>query len=675
MPKKAVMPVDTPFARAPILRRVLRFLPDSLDIGPPAVDGVSDPTGPRTVQIVVAGSGIVIHVGMYFVSGRSAFLYVALVVAGYLATVPFSDRMAQISPAVATWWDLVALIIGASLLGDPVFLIAWFPLVIIANLFYLGSIAAIRNSLAMVAVTAVYFPVMTAISDRLFDAETMRTYLGATLLMWACAAVVYALAVGGAVTRRELVITDAFGQRDVAEARARAEASRLRAVLEEAPIGLLVQGGDGAFVYANAPALEMLDLTMNELQALGAVAAMDPATRDEVETEIVNARTAGKPFRSEYRTLAGRILELRGRHVDLDGSFTTITTLRDLTPEREADRHIQRLRTLVEHSSMHMVMFDEGGAIVVANRGFREFWTKGRPVAGRSVLDVVGEQMRPFVEMPRLDSERMYEREVTAPNGEKLWIAMSVADFRDPFDGAWLRSVSARDLTEVAHARRQLEKLVADKDQFIASVSHELRTPLTVVVGLAAELADDASRWSPDEITEFASLIVGQANEVASLVEDLLTMARADAGVLSVNPETVDLRSVMESVNQGLPVNLANRVWLRPGISSVVSADPVRLRQILRNLITNAVRYGGPVVEVEIRPGAVLVCDNGPPVPVDDRDKMFQAYERVHHQSGTPDSVGLGLTVCRRLSQLMGGDVVYDHDGSWSIFTVSLPES
>ncbi len=675
MPKKEAMHVDSRGESAPILRRLLRLLPNSLDIGPPAVDGVSDPTGPRTVQIVLAGSGILIHLGMYFLSGRIAFLYVALVVGAYLATVPFSDRMAQISPAIATWWDLVALVVGASLLGDPVFLIAWFPLVIIANLFYLGSVAAIRNSLAMVAVAAAYFVVMTAISDRLFDAETMRTYLGVTLFMWACAVVVYGLAVGGAVTRKETVITDAFAQRDEAEARATAEASRLRAVLEEAPIGLLVQGEDGSFIYANAPALDMLDLTMDELQISGAVAALDPITRDEVETEIVNARTAGKPFRAEYRTLAGRILELRGRHVDLDGSFTTITTLRDLTPERETHRHIERLRTLVEHSAMHMVVFDESGAIVVANRVFREFWSKGSPVAGRSVVKVVGEQIRPFVDMRRLDSERMYERELVTPNGEKLWIAMSVADFRDPFDGAWLRSVSARDLTDVAQARRQLEELVANKDQFIASVSHELRTPLTVVVGLAAELADDASRWTPDEITEFASLIASQANEVASLVEDLLTMARADAGVLSVNPESVDLRSVVESVSSGLPVNLANRVWLRPGISSVVSADPIRLRQILRNLITNAVRYGGPVIEVEIRPGAVLVCDDGPPVPLDERDRMFQAYERVHDQSGTPDSVGLGLTVCRRLSQLMGGDVVYDHDGSWSTFTVTLPES
>jgi signal transduction histidine kinase len=69
----------------------------------------------------------------------------------------------------------------------------------------------------------------------------------------------------------------------------------------------------------------------------------------------------------------------------------------------------------------------------------------------------------------------------------------------------------------------------------------------------------------------------------------------------------------------------------------------------------------------------VRVSDDGPAVPPSERERMFQAYERVHDQTGTPDSVGLGLTVCRRLSRLMGGDVTYQHDGSRSVFELLLP--
>jgi PAS domain S-box-containing protein len=657
-----------------LVSRLIRLAPSSLGAGPAAVDGVSDPSGPRIVQMAVAGSGVIVHVALFGLTGRQSFAWVAGLCAVYLVVgVPLVIKMGNASPSLATWSDLATMVVLSTIMGDPVTLLAWFPLLIVANLIYEDSADAVRNSLGMVVVTAGYSVLMVNFSGRLFDADLTRLYLGMTLVMWLVSATVYALAIGGAVNRRDLLVEDALGQRDVAEGRARTEASRFRAFLEEAPIGLLVQDFDGTFEYANAPALEMLGLDLDELQAGGAALAMDPNTRDRVETEIRIARDTNKPFIIEHRTLTGRVLELRGRHVHLDGRYTTLTTLRDLTPERHAHQHIARLRTLVESSETHMVVWDEDGTIVIANRVFRQVWFGGRAATGRSIIDVIGEQIQPFVEMRRLSSERMYERSVETPDGQSVFVSMSVADFRDPFDGGWLRALTARDLTEVALARRQLEELVANKDQFIASVSHELRTPLTVVVGLAAELANDPEALSASEVVEFASLIASQANEVASLVEDLLTMARAEAGVLSIASRDIELQTTVGDVLAGLPTDLTSRVtWHRSGSASV-HADPVRVRQIVRNLVTNAGRHGGPSILVEVESGMVRVSDDGPAVPPSERERMFQAYERVHDQTGTPDSVGLGLTVCRRLSRLMGGDVTYQHDGSRSVFVLSLP--
>ncbi|MEX2655637.1 MAG: ATP-binding protein, partial [Acidimicrobiia bacterium] len=364
----------------------------------------------------------------------------------------------------------------------------------------------------------------------------------------------------------------------------------------------------------------------------------------------------------------------RGRHVELNEGFATVTALRDLTPERDAHRHIARLRTLVENSETHMIVWDSHGEILIGNRVFRDLWNSGEPVVGRSIVELVGEQMRPFVEMDLLEEERTYERPGILPDGSETWISIAIFDFQDPFDGRWLRAASVRDLAEVALARRQLEELVANKNQFIASVSHELRTPLTVVVGLAAEMASDPSALAPEEIAEFSSLIAGQATEVAALVEDLLTMARADAGVLSISPQVLKLQECVGEVIEGLPRELRGRVTWVPGADSNVHADPVRVRQIVRNLLTNAGRHGGPRIEIEVQSGVTVVRDDGPPVPESERERMFQAYERVHDHAGTPDSVGLGLTVCRRLSQLMGGDVVYTHDGTWSTFSLTLVE-
>lgn len=173
------------------------------------------------------------------------------------------------------------------------------------------------------------------------------------------------------------------------------------------------------------------------------------------------------------------------------------------------------------------------------------------------------------------------------------------------------------------------------------------------------------------------SLIAGQAAEVAALVADLLTMARAEAGVLSITPESMDLVTAARDVLAGLPADVRQRVtWQNDDTSFAnVIADPVRVRQIIRNLLTNAGPHGGPMIEMELVAGTVLVKDDGSAVPEEERERMFQAYERVHHHPGKPDSVGLGLTVCRRLSRLMDGDVTYAHDGSQSVFALTLPEA
>ena len=671
------MPPEVKLPRVSFVDRLVSIAPEAFGLGRSAVEGDADPRGPVIVQLTVASAGVIIHGGMFLYSGLMGFLWVAVLAAVYIvAVIPFTMRMAELDTSLATWVDLVSMTVMAVIMGDPATLLAWFPLVVFANLIYVPTAGAVKQLTVMVPLVLVFYVGMSRFSDRLFEPDILRAYLGATLLMWLLSSIVYALSVGGSVNRRDAAVAGAIAERDEAERRARTEASRLRAVFEEAPIGLMLQKHDGVFEYANGPALEMLGLSLSELRADGAVAAMEPPTRAAVESEIGAAREAGKPFQIEHQTVAGRILELRGRHIAQDGGYSTVTTLRDLTPQRDAHRHIARLRTLVENSETHMIVWDPDGDIVIANRAFRDMWTDGESAVGRQIVDLVGEQVRPFVDMDRLSSERTYEREVTTPEGS-LFASISVSDLQDPLDGSWLRSMLVRDLTEVAMARRALEELVASKDQFIASVSHELRTPLTVVVGLAAEMANDPTKLLPAEIVEFSSLIASQAAEVASLVEDLLTMARAEAGVLSIAPEPMDLVTAAREVLAGLPAEVRQRVTWRNHDSHFanVMADPVRVRQIIRNLLTNAGRHGGPAIEVELAAGTLFVKDDGPAVPPEERERMFHAYERVHHHPGKPDSVGLGLTVCRRLSRLMDGDVVYAHDGAQSVFALTLPEA
>lgn len=655
-----------------LVRRVLKLAPSALGEGPPAVHADGDYSGPRFVQILAAVAGILIHGGLFVATGRAGFLWVAILAAAYLAFgIPLVIRMADVSPNLATWADFFTLMALATVMGDPITFLAWLPLVVVANLIYVDSLTGVRNAVVMSIMAGCYFLVMVNTSERLFDASLARAYMAATLLMWVLSSVGYSLAIGGAVNRQLAAVQAAHRQRDDAEARLRAEASRLRAVLEEAPIGLLLQGSDDKFEYANAPALEMLEITEEKLMSEGTVTSMKPSSVARVEREVGEAKEQGKPFLIEFETAGGRIVELRGRHVDLGDTWTTVNTMRDLTPERDARRHIARLRTLVENGRTQMVIWNRRGEIVLANRVFREMWSPERAVEGRLVTEVVGEQIRPLIDLPDLDAGRNLELEVLVPGGQRIWADLSIADFPDPFDDEWLRSMSVRDLTEVATARRQLEELVVSKDRFIASVSHELRTPLTVVVGLAAELAVDPSRFTGEEVKEFASLIASQATDVTSIVEDLLTVARAEAGVLTVNCQRIDLVELVSQVMTSMASDLRTKVNWSPSVADWVWADPVRLRQIVRNLVVNADRHGGPVIEIETCSGTLMVKDNGPPLAEHDRERIFEPYVMTR-QAGRTDSVGLGLAVCRLLSRLMEGDVVYSHDGDRAIFTLNL---
>lgn len=229
---------------------------------------------------------------------------------------------------------------------------------------------------------------------------------------------------------------------------------------------------------------------------------------------------------------------------------------------------------------------------------------------------------------------------------------------------------AATDVTRLRRAEHELARQLEERDQFVASVSHELRTPLTSIMGLTEELVERPGAFGEAEQSELLEIVAAEARDVADIVEDLLVTARAEAGQLNVNLAPCELAGE------------ANRVADLLGDVDIVSeeswtrADPVRLRQVLRNLLSNAHRHGGPQVRAVVRcdghRSIFEVFDDGPSLPDDERERIFMPYERVG-SGGVVESVGLGLHVARVLARLMGGDLTYDHDGSESVFRLDLP--
>ena len=233
---------------------------------------------------------------------------------------------------------------------------------------------------------------------------------------------------------------------------------------------------------------------------------------------------------------------------------------------------------------------------------------------------------------------------------------------------------------ERVEAQHRLEELVRSKDELVAAVSHELRTPLTAVLGLAAELTQRWADLGTEEIREFTTIISEQSRDMADIVEDLLVAARADLGTLSIRPDKVDLRAEVDSVvaTGSLRAKTSSVDLEVEGETVFAWADGLRCRQVIRNLVTNALRYGGSRIRIRVAAtggrSVVEVADDGVGLDETEGARIFEPYYRARQVPTQPGSVGLGLAVSRQLARLMGGDVRYERRDGWTVFVLELPE-
>ncbi len=214
--------------------------------------------------------------------------------------------------------------------------------------------------------------------------------------------------------------------------------------------------------------------------------------------------------------------------------------------------------------------------------------------------------------------------------------------------------------------------LQRSKDIFVATVSHELRNPISVILGMSREMANDYEGFSETERREMIEIIAREADEASWLIDDLLVAHHDDPDQISIGIESFDLLRELERVVDVFE----GEVDLIGPEDAKASADPGRTRQIIRNLLSNARRYGGETVRISIATGedqvTVEVADSGGPIPSEYLDQIFKPFGKVpgtHHAR----SVGLGLTVCRRLAEVMGGALSYQHEDGWSTFRLQLP--
>jgi signal transduction histidine kinase len=292
---------------------------------------------------------------------------------------------------------------------------------------------------------------------------------------------------------------------------------------------------------------------------------------------------------------------------------------------------------------------------------------------GSAVDEVVPEWAALTSHVPPATPGGPGERPVTVPlvlGGRELWVAVSAVDFGEG------TVYALRDVTD-EHA---LEKTRSD---FVATASHELRTPLAAVYGAVRTLRRDDVELSDENRTAFLEMIESESLRLSNIVDQILLAGQLDAGAVELSVAECSPAEIAAGVIESASVHLPEGISLdlsADGAPTIV-CDENKLRQVLVNLLDNAIKYSPDGGEIGIRlerngDGCVIeVVDEGLGIPSSEREKIFEKFYRLDPQQtkGVGGS-GLGLYICRELVERMDGRLTVDSErGVGSRFTVSLP--
>jgi len=427
--------------------------------------------------------------------------------------------------------------------------------------------------------------------------------------------------------------------------------------------------------------------------------AMHPDDREVSGAVVQQAIERRGEYHLLYRVIwpDGTIhwIDSRGRVGDGSIAGTTIDVTEQHVLEEQLARESSRTRMITTHVAEALWFMDASGRVTYMNPAAEEIF-------GWSVDEVRGRVLHDVVHYKRADGMPYSIAEcplgqtlfVGTPvrNREDLWIHKSgrfvpvICSSTPIVEGGVVRGavVSAHDITERKAIEDTLRESSRVKDEFLATVSHELRTPMTAILGWTGFLR---MVGIPEELRTAIEQIDASAKAQAAIVDDLIDVSRIVTGKLNLHREDVDVEDVLDDAIRTIrPTAEAKEITLKCQSTCTgahVHADHSRLRQVLWNLLTNAIKFtpehGAVTVDARLDGGEVVVSvrDTGIGIAPEFLPQVFERFSQESSSARYQSGLGLGLSIVKQLVEMHGGRVTAASDGpgQGATFTVTLPRA
>lgn len=361
--------------------------------------------------------------------------------------------------------------------------------------------------------------------------------------------------------------------------------------------------------------------------------------------------------------------------------------LRDVNQQLQQDIiERKKIEQKLQDSQMlfHSIVEDSSDGIIVYNNSGKIRYINS---AAKALL---GGQKEQFIydlsKRPIVDGEPV-EKTIVTDQGNKISLDVRVRQALCNREESFITTL--RDITKYLKAKNDLRSAKEEaecanrtKNAFLANMSHEIRTPMNGVIGMTSLLLDTNLT---KEQAEFTHVIGKSSQSLLTIINDILDYSKIESGQLDIEEVTFEIQTMVQDVIDLMSIkakdkNIEFRSWIDPSVPEYVIGDPVRIRQILINLTDNALKFtkkGSVEIRVELEGTSHIkfsVIDTGIGIPPLETKKLFKSFTQADSTTTRKyGGTGLGLTICKQLSNLMGGDIhVQSEVGKGSVFWFAL---